>query len=329
MRQGDCAMIIDRRLLMGSMAAMIAAPALAQGAFPSRPIRLVVPFAPGGQTDLLARLLAPLLSAELGQPVVVENRAGGSTMIGAEVVARSAKDGHTVFFGGPSAFVIAPQVYSRMSYRPDELAPVSLICTFPFIFSVRRDFPGADIAGVVAHARAQPDGITYASVGRGSSTHISGEILSQALGIRMIDVIYRGIAPAQIDLVSGKIDASMDSFSQAIPYHNTGQYRIVGSMGRERWPSMPDIPTFLEAGYPQAVYESWFGLFVPAGSPEEAVRRLGAATEKVLAGAETRARMLRDGQLARSSSPQELAALIHEDYEITGAVIRRLDLRLD
>lgn len=321
-------MFIRRRAIISAMAA-IPAPALAQGSYPTRPVRLVVPFAPGGQTDLLARLLAPLLSAELGQPVVVENRAGGSTMIGAEVVARSAKDGHTVFFGGPSAFVIAPQVYSRMSYRPEELQPVSLICTFPFIFSVRSSFPGTDIADIVTYARAQPEGITYASVGRGSSTHISGEILAQTLGIRMIDVIYRGIGPAQADLVSGKIDASMDSFSQAIPYHSTGQYRIVGSMGRERWPSMPEIPTFLEAGYPQAVYESWFGLFVPAGSPDEAVRRLGAATAAVLAGPDIRARMLRDGQLARSSTPQELAALIREDYEVTGAVIRRLNLRLD
>jgi len=320
-------LMTGRRALMASGMALVT-PALGQP-FPNRPIRLVVPFAPGGQTDLLARLLAPRLTAQLGQSVLVDNRAGGSTMIGAENVAHAPKDGHAVLFGGPSAVVTNPLLFSRMPYKVEDLAPVVLLSSFPYIMSVRSSMPATDVRSFVAHVRAQPEGITYGSIGRGSSTHISAEILSDALGIRMVDVIYRGLAPAQNDLISGTIDGIMDAFGQAIPYHESGRYRIIGSMGRSRWPTMPQIETFAEAGYPKAVYESWYGMFVPTGTPAEAIRRLNAAFNDVLAEPDMRRLMLQQGQLGVGGEPAALTAIIAEDVARTAEVVQRLGLHLD
>jgi tripartite-type tricarboxylate transporter receptor subunit TctC len=313
--------------VLGLAILLAAATAVAQP-YPTRPVTLVVPFPPGGVTDLVGRLLARRLGAELGHTVVVENRAGASTIVAAQTVAGAPKDGHTLLLAAGSTLASNPHLYRRLPYRADDFAPVSLVVTLPYVISLRLDMPQS-VPEFVAHAKARPGALTYGTVGVGSTSHIAAEILAEALGIEMTDVPYRGSAPALNDLLAGRIDLLVDTIATSLPLHREGRLRILSVMSEHRIPDAPDIPTFAEHGFADAVAGSWFALVAPAGTPAPVLVRLNAATAAAL-GDEALQRELRaSGAVPAPGTPEALAAFIAAESARWGAVIRRLGITLD
>ncbi|MEO3472629.1 tripartite tricarboxylate transporter substrate binding protein [Roseomonas sp. CAU 1739] len=269
-----------RRLGLGLAGVALARPALAQGGWPSRPIRWVVPFAPGGNIDVMARLYAEPLSRELGQPVVVENRAGAAGSIGADFVAKAAPDGYTILMGSV-VNAINVGLYRNLTFDfVKDLAPVALLYSVPSILLVRPDFPARDVAELVAMARREPGALNYGSAGSGSGMHLSTVLFAQAAGIELTHVPYRGAAPAQQDLIAGRIQLIFDNMSTALPLVRDGQARALGVTAAARSPQMPDVPTMAEAGVPVDLLV-WGGAFAPAATPPAILGRLSDAFLKV------------------------------------------------
>jgi tripartite-type tricarboxylate transporter receptor subunit TctC len=295
-----------RRLLFTGLAAGLAHPVLAQAqtgaSFPTRPIRLVVPFAPGGITDILARAAAEGLARMLGQPVVVENRAGAGGNVGSEFVARSASDGYTLLAVGPAVMGIAKPLYSRLNYDPDsDFTYLGLLGAQANVMLVSpRALPEPSLATLIAAARSKPGEVTFASSGTGSLSHLTAELFAADAGLRMVHVPYRGSPPALADLASGQVAMLFDALTTALPLHHGGQARIVGVATRERAADLPDVPSLVEAGFPSLDVPNWFGLFAPAGTPAPAVARLKQAVAEVTGSESYRA-------LMRARSAQEVA----------------------
>ncbi len=290
----------SRRALL--LAATLAAPAAAhaqQAGFPNRPVRVIVPFAPGGITDILARAAAEGLAREIGQPVVVENRAGVGGNVGSEAVAKSAPDGYTILAVGPAVMGIAKPLYSRLNYDPDsDFTALGVLGAQANVMLVNpRALPEPTLAALVAAARAKPGEVPFASSGSGSLTHLTAELFAKDAGLRMVHVPYRGSPPAMADLVSGQVAMLFDALTTALPLHQSGQARIVGIATRERAPELPDVPSLVEAGYPSLDVPNWFGMFVPAATPAPVVERLRSAVAAVTASAS-----YRDFMRARSAA---------------------------
>ena len=289
----------SRRALL--LAATLAAPVAhaQQAGFPNRPLRVVVPFAPGGITDILARAAAEGLAREIGQPVVVENRAGAGGNVGSEAVAKSAPDGYTILAVGPAVMGIAKPLYSRLNYDPDsDFTALGVLGAQANVMLVSpRALPEPTLAALVAAARAKPGEVPFASSGSGSLTHLTAELFAKDAGLRMVHIPYRGSPPAMADLVSGQVAMLFDALTTALPLHQSGQARIVGIATRERAPELPDVPSLVEAGYPSLDVPNWFGMFVPAATPAPVVERLRTAVAAVTASAS-----YRDFMRARSAT---------------------------
>jgi tripartite-type tricarboxylate transporter receptor subunit TctC len=266
-----------RSLILAAPALALARGAAAQ-AFPSRPIRIVVPFTPGGITDILARAMADLLGQRLGQPVVIDNRPGAGGNVGAEFVARSAPDGHTLMAVGPSVMGVAKALYPRLSYDPDaDFTPVGMLgAQVNVLVTSPRALPDPSLAGLLAAARARPGELTYASNGIGSLTHLTAELFCAEAGIRMVHVPYRGSAQALSDLVGGQVHALFDAVATAMPLVQAGNIRAVGIASKDRSPDLPDVPSLVEAGMPGMDAPTWFAVFAPAATPRPIVDRLRA-----------------------------------------------------
>jgi tripartite-type tricarboxylate transporter receptor subunit TctC len=256
------------------------APALAQPAFPTRPVTVVVPFAPGGSTDVLTRLLAERMTEALGKPVQVENKPGGNTIIGAEAVARAQPDGHTVLMAAGTTLTINPVIYRNLPYRVESFAPVILASVFPFAVIARHDGP-ADIPAMVAAARARPGEITYGTNGPTTLTNVAMLMVLDRLGLKMQDVTYRGDAAQLNDFIAGNLDLLVVAGSTALPVYRNRQGRILGWTSAERVPSTPEVRRPSPGGWrrPRAglVAQSWFGLLRPARTPAPVVAQLNAA----------------------------------------------------
>ncbi|WP_439598607.1 Bug family tripartite tricarboxylate transporter substrate binding protein [Falsiroseomonas sp.] len=272
---------ISRRLLgLGLASTALARPALAQPAWPQRPVRWVVPFAPGGNIDVMARLFAEPLSRELGQPVVVENRAGASGSVGADFVAKSAPDGYTILMGSV-VNVINMGLYRNLTFDfAKDLAPVAMLYSVPSILLVRPDFPARSVAELVALAKRQPGVLNYGSAGSGSGMHLSTVLFAQSAGIELTHVPYRGAAQAQQDMLGGRIQMIFDNMSTALPMVRDGQARALGVTAASRVPQLPDVPTMAEAGVPVDL-QVWGGAFAPSGTPAAILDRLASAFLKV------------------------------------------------
>jgi tripartite-type tricarboxylate transporter receptor subunit TctC len=299
-------MILKRRhLVLAGAAATLTRPASVQAQadtrFPARPLRIVVPFAPGGITDILARAAAEGLARELGQPVVVENRAGAGGNVGSEFVSKSAPDGYTMLAVGPAVMGIAKPLYSRLNYDPDgDFTCLGLLGAQANVMLVSaRALPEPTLPALLAAARAKPGEIAFASSGIGSLTHLTAELFAADAGLQMVHVPYRGSPPALSDLAGGQVAMLFDALTTALPLHQGGQARIVGTATRERHADLPDMPSLVEAGFPSLDVPNWFGLFVPAGVPAPVAARLKAALAEV-----TRAESYR--ALMRARSAQEV-----------------------
>jgi tripartite-type tricarboxylate transporter receptor subunit TctC len=275
-----------RSVLLAAPAFAVARSASAQ-AFPDRPVRIVVPFTPGGITDILARAMADLLSQRLGQPVVIDNRPGAGGNVGADFVGRSAPDGHTLMAVGPSVMGVAKALYPRLTYDPDaDFTPVGMLGSqVNVLVTSPRALPDPSLAGLLAAARARPGELTYASNGVGSLTHLTAELFCAEARIRMVHVPYRGSAQALSDLVGGQVHALFDAIATAIPLIQAGSIRAVGIAAGERSPNLPEVRSLVEAGLPGMDAPTWFAVFAPAATPRPIVDRLRAEILAVHEGA--------------------------------------------
>lgn len=310
-----------RRAALAALALPLALPAVAQ----PRPVTIVVPFPPGGSTDVAARLLAERMAAPLGLPVQVENRPGAATVIGAEYVARAAPDGHTVLISSGSTLTINPHILRNLSYRLEDFAPVTLISTLPFAIVARPDGPRS-LEALVERARARPGEVTYGTNGPSSFNNIAAVLVCGQLGIRMQDITYRGDAAQVADFLGGRLDLLVVGGSTGIPLHREGRGRIIAWTGDRRMTGMEEVPTVAETKA-EAVAQTWFGLLVPARSPRAMVERLHAAAAGAIRTDEFRTRMTAEGQFAIGSSPEEFGDFLRRESDRWGPVLARMNIQ--
>jgi len=320
--------VITRRASLAAATAL-AAPALAQPAWPNRPIRIVAPFPPGGLVDVLPRAIAPSLSARLGQPVVVENRPGANGNIGADVVAKSAPDGYTLLATSLGPIATNQFIYPSMPYDTETaFAPVVLLARTPKVMCVANARPWWSVADVIAAAKARPGVLTAGSAGNGSSLHIALELFKRATGTEIQHVPYRGAAPAVTDLVAGQIDLVIDNLPNIIAQIAGGGVRAVGMGTERRLPQLPGLPTMREQGV-DFVFGTAFGLAAPAGTPEPILARLAALATEALRDPAVGGRLAEQGAEIGGGAPADFAALIAREKATQGAVIRAAGIRAD
>lgn len=315
-----------RRTLLMLPAALLAAPRARAQAWPARAVRLVVPFPPGGTTDFVARLVADRLAAALGQPFVVENRAGAGGTVGSDVVAKSAPDGHTLVVSNVASHGVGPSVYPNVPYDPvRDFAHVALIAEIPSVLVVNAESPIRDLAGFLAAARAKPGGLSVGSPGNGTSSHVKQELLKRAAGIETVHVPYRGSGPMMNDVAAGQIDAMITTLVEA---GRNPRFRLLAVTSAERVPGWPEVPTFAERGYPDLVASTWFGLSGPAATPRAVVARLNAEVLAALAVPEIEKALAERGATPRRLSAAGFTAFVAAEVARWGAVVRAAGITL-
>jgi tripartite-type tricarboxylate transporter receptor subunit TctC len=314
------------------LGAALAAPALAQGAdwAPARGMRIVVPFPPGGSTDLLARRLAEHLTTSLGQTVIVENRPGAGGTVGADMVAKSAPDGHTLLMGVTGSNAIAGSLFRNLPYDPvRSFAPVSRVVSAPLVLVVTASHPARDMAGYIAAAKAAPGTIGYATPGNGTSMHLTGVMFAQATGTQLQHVPYRGSAQAITDLISGQVPSAFADVLVALPHIEADKIRALAVSSSARHPQLPDVPTMQEAGLAGFEATSWQGIFAPAGTPPAALARLQGEIAKAMAAPDIRDTFAERGFLVESTSPADFAGFVAREVAKWGEVVRAGNVRID
>jgi tripartite-type tricarboxylate transporter receptor subunit TctC len=291
--------------------------------FPSEPVKIIVPFAAGGNTDVTARLIAPLMQEILGQPVIIENRVGAGGMIGAGAAMASKPDGHTLMMGTNSTVSVGPNVYSNWPYDPIKgVTPISIIQTVPFVLVVNAKSPSKSVQDVVKLAKEKPEEITVAHAGTGGSNHLVAELFQMRTGTKLLLVPYKGAAPAMNDVVAGQVQAIFDQASTTVPQVQGGTVRALAVASAKRMPVLPDIPTFAEAGVKDFEVLNVTGLVGPAGMDPKVVAKLREATLKALADAKVREGFAKLGVDVVGSSAEDFAAFIKQDLDLWAGVIR-------
>ena len=320
-----------RRRAIGAALALALAPlaAHAQGSYPDHPVTFVVTFAPGGGTDIAARVLATRLGQKLNQSVVVENRTGAGGLVGADAVAKAKPDGYTLLIGNVGTQSINPSLY-KMPYDADKaFAPVSLFAELPFAFVIHPDIPAKTPKELIALAKAEPDKYTYASSGSGGSPHLTAEIFQQTTGIKLTHVPYKGGGPAMSDLMAGHVNMLFASILETSGYVKAGKLRALAVTSAQRSPSMPDVPTLAEIGLPNAESGSWVALLAPAGTPQPIIDKLSAAVKEVVAIPDVREKLIAQGATPRGSTPAELQKVIEADKDRYARVIKARNVRVE
>ena len=294
---------------------------------PSRPVRIIVPFPPGGQADFQARLIAPELSPALGVPVIVDNRPGASSIIGVQEVARAAPNGHTLLYTIASPIVVNPHVFAQLLYDSlRDLTPITLTAVAAQVLVVRTSLPAANIKELVAYAKSNPGKLNFSSYGPGTSSHLYGEMLKASAGIDIVHVPYKGAADATKDLVAGRIDLMFMAPTAPLPYVQRGDLKVLGVVGDRRISSMPDVPTIVEQGFRGLELTGWLGMFAPAGTPAPIVDRLNSELTTILRRPEIVERFRDGGSDVTTTTPREFAELIRNDYRRWAEIIRRLGI---
>ena len=310
-----------RVALLGCILGGAASAALAQ-AYPNKPIKLIVPFAPGGFTDVVARILGQKLSVSLGQPFVIENKAGAGSTIGTDFVAKAAPDGYTLVMVS-TTHVISPAIYPKLPYDPiKSFTPVGKLVDSAYVLLVNPKVPANNVAEFIALAKASPDKIHYASSGNGSSQHLMGGMFAAMAGVKMKHVPYKGSGGAANDLVAGVVESSFAGVPNAMAQVPAGRLKALAVTTSKRIPQLPDVPTMQEAGVPGYNASVWLGLLAPAGTPKEVVMKLNAEIAKVLSAADTKKELYAAGVEADISSPEALNALMVQELDRWGKVIK-------
>lgn len=300
------------------------------GAWPNRPIRIVVPFPAGGTTDLLARVLAEPLQKQLGVPVVVENRGGAGGSVGSDFVAKSEADGYTLLMTTIGTAAINYELYKgSITYKPEDLAAVSNVANVPNVLAVAPGSPIRSLQDLVARAKAKPGELTFGSSGNGSSLHLTGELLKGASGIDLIHVPYRGSGPMLIDAIAGRLDLAIDNLPSSIGHINGGRLRAIAVTSPQRSPSLPDVPTVREAGLPGVETVAWFGVQAPARTPRPIIDKLASAINTIVNEPVSRARIAEQGGEPVGDKPEEFQRLIDAEIKRWTDVIRQANVRVD
>jgi tripartite-type tricarboxylate transporter receptor subunit TctC len=293
-------------------------------AYPSRPLHLIVPFPPGGSTDILARVLGQKLSEVLEQPVVVDNRPGAGGSIGAEAAAKAAPDGYTLLMGQLGPLAVSPAIYKKLPYDPvKSFAPVCLMAIVPSVLVVNTSLPFSSAAELIAYAKKNPGRLTYGSAGNGSTSHLTTEYFKLATGTDILHVPYKGVGPMLTDLVSGQVAMGINGAPAVMPHVTSGRLRALAVTSLARVPSLPDIPTLDEAGVKGFEANGWYGIVAPAGTPSAIVLRLNSGIRRAVGTPELRARLDAEGAIPAGGTPEEFGALIASEIVRWGTVLKK------
>ena len=314
-----------RELLVLPLACAALAAAHAQ-TYPAKPVRMIVPFAPGGNTDIIARILVPEMSKALGQQIIIENRGGAGSMIGTEAAAKSPPDGYTLLMVS-AAHVINPAMVKSLPFDPvRSFAAISKVADVPSALVVHPSLPVKTVKDLLTLARARPGQLNYGSAGRGSIGHLSAELLGSLAKVKMTHVPYKGAGPAVQDTMAGHTQMAIQDLGSVGPFVASGKLVALAVTGPKRWPLMPDLPTFAELGYPLDI-AGWNGIMAPTGTPRPVVDRMSAEINRIIQSPEGREQMLKFGLLATGTSPEEFAEVIRKDTPRWGEVIRKAGIK--
>ena len=316
-------------VLVACAVVVIAATSATAQTYPARPIRLIVPTAPGGGTDISARLIAPKLSEFLGQQVIVENRAGGNTAVGNEFVAKSPPDGYTLLMG-ISSITINLHTQSKPPYDAvRDFVPVTQVVIVPLVLTSHPSLPPRNLKQLIAFTRARPGQLNYGTGSVGSNPHLAMELFLAMANLKVTHVPYRGIGPAMIDLVAGQVQLMMANILSALPHLRNGRILAHGVSSAKRSSVIPEVPSIAEAGVPGYEVVQWFGILAPAGTPPEVVKRLHAASVRTLQDPLVKERFLADGGETVGNSPDEFARIIRSDFEKWGKLVKAAGIKVD
>lgn len=311
-----------------SVALAPAGPAAAQD-FPTRPVTLVIPFAAGGSTDLVGRLIAERMAAELGQPVVVENKGGAGGNLGAAQVAKATPDGYTILMGTVATHALNPALYKKMPYDPvTSFAPVSLLVVVPNVLVVNPEFPAKTTEELIALLKKDPGKYSYASSGNGTPLHLSGELFKSMADVDMQHIPYQGAGPALVDVLSGQVPIMFDNLPSSTSHIKSGKLRALGVTTAKRAPSFPDVPAIAEAVPGYETY-TWNAVFAPAGTPPDVVAKLNAAANKALADPKVQARLADFSAVSVGSTPEELGAHVKKEIAKWAPIVKASGAQLD
>ena len=317
------------RLLIAALALVAATDAFSQGAFPTRPVTVVVGFAPGGGTDIAARIIAKQLAVELGQQVLVENRAGAGGNIATGAVARAAPDGYLISLATISSLTVQPHLNSKLPYDPRrDLAPLTMGVVFANVLVVHPSVPATTVAEFVALAQAKPGTIGYGTSGIGTTGHLAGELFRMMAKAPIVHVPYKGGGPAMTDLLGGQIPSSFASAPSALPHVKAGKIRALATTGAVRSSFLPDVPTIAES-YPGYEATNWYAFVAPAKTPKDVVELLNRQLVKVLSTPSVREQLLANGMEPQPSTPEELARYMEREYETWGRVVKEAGIQAE
>lgn len=316
--------------LLGGAVLMAAAAVAHCDNYPSRPIRLIVPFPPGGVADPVARMVGDKVGKSLGQSVIVENRPGGAGIIAAEMVRQAPADGYTILMGHAGSHAVNPSLYPDLPYDPvKDFQPVTLMMSTSHVLVVPLESPAGTVHELAAVAKSKPEGLTFASQGIGTGGHLLGEMFKVRTGTNLQHVPYKGSAPALADLMAGRVDLFFDAVITSAPQIKAGKIRALATASKRRAAILPQVPTMTEAGYPGLELDFWFALFAPAGTPPAIVQKLNEAFAKALHSPDVSARFTEQGLDIVTGTPEELAALIRVDTERFGKVVREAGVKVE
>jgi tripartite-type tricarboxylate transporter receptor subunit TctC len=298
--------------------------------YPVKPIRLVVPFPPGGALDILARGLAPGLASQLGQQIVIDNRPGANGAIGFELVARAPADGYTLLMGFPSGIAVHPALLPKLSYDPVKaFAPVSMLASFPSVLIANPSFPASSVQELIALAKKSPGKLVYGSPGVGNVNHLAGELFKSLTGVDIVHAPYKGAALVINDVIAGHVPIGFVLLPGALPQVRAGRLKALAVTTDQRVSAAPNLPTMAEAGVPGLVLYEWAGILIPAGTPGEVISRLSQGISKALGSPELRQRWIEQGFEPRATTSDELAAIIRSDTEKWGRIIKQAGIQLE
>ncbi|MFM9886399.1 MAG: Bug family tripartite tricarboxylate transporter substrate binding protein [Burkholderiales bacterium] len=316
-----------RRILVGVLATASASIALAQS-YPSKPVRFIVPFPPGGSADILARTIGQKMSEGLGQSIVIDNRPGAGTAIGAEATAKSAADGYTIMIGTVSSHAINPSLNAKLAYDPiRDFTPISPVASIPFALLVHPSLPAKNIEELIAVARAKPGVLNFSSAGNGTSNHLAGELFKSMARIDLVHIPYKGSAPALNDLLAGQVNMMFDLVLTAAPHVKAGTVRAIAVTGKERSGVLPTVRTIAESGLPEYEVSAWFGIFAPANLPAPVVQSLNKEVVRIMQLADVRERLASQGAEPMSGSSAAFTEFVRGELAKWSGVVKAAGMR--
>jgi len=318
-----------KHFLLITVAAFVISPAIAE-TWPTRPIRFIVPFAPGGGGDVVGRIIGQRMSEQLGKPLIIDNRAGGGGTLGCELAAKAAPDGYTLLLGNVGPIAVGPALYPKLAYDPvRDFAPVTMIASFPNLLVANPGLPFKTVPELVAYAKSRPGTLNFASAGAGTSTHLAGELFKSVAGIDVVHVPYKGGAAAMTDIIAGQVAYYFGTMPSSMPLAKAGKLRALAVTSLTRSPAAPEVPTIAESGYPKFETAAWYGLMFPTGTSREIVARTNAATMVVLALPDIRERLVHEGSEPLGSTPAQFGAYIKAEIAKWSGVVKAAHLKAD